>query len=336
LPPKKTKRNISPSSFPADKSIFHRVVADPDAGVRLDTFISIYLPQCSRSRAAALVRQGIMNVQGTAHKPSYRVKAGDLVQGVIPAPAASDLVPEALPLTILYEDASLIVVHKPAGLVVHPAAGHASGTLVNALLHHCPELEGIGGQRRPGIVHRLDKDTSGVMVVAKNDVAHQALSHQFKARHIQKRYLALVWGSPGETSGTIDLPIGRHPVDRKRMAVVHAGGRSACTLWSVHERFGGYATLLAFDLKTGRTHQIRVHCQAIGHPIIGDPVYGRRSSQSQAHHPGSAHHLLGQAERQMLHAAQLCFAHPRTGETMTFEAPLPEDMVNLIEQLRTP
>ncbi|MCJ8500464.1 RluA family pseudouridine synthase [Desulfatitalea alkaliphila] len=335
-PLKKTNSKPPQPSVQAESERFERHVSAVEAGIRLDSFIADHLPGVSRSRAAALVRQGAIQVDGASRKPSYKVTPGDTIAGCIPPPTIPDLMPEPLPLDVLFEDESLIVIAKPAGLVVHPAAGHADGTLVNALLHHCPDLAGIGGERRPGIVHRLDKDTSGVMVVAKNDAAHQALSDQFKARHIQKRYLALVWGSPGENCGTIDLPIGRHPVDRKRMAVVPGRGRSACTLWFVRERFGGYATLLTLDLKTGRTHQIRVHCQAIRHPIIGDPVYGRRPSRSQVRHPGSAHHILGQAERQMLHAARLCFAHPLTGAKMTFEAPLPEDMVILIEQLRMP
>ncbi|MBI5896920.1 MAG: RluA family pseudouridine synthase, partial [Desulfobacterales bacterium] len=212
---------------------------------------------------------------GAARKVGYRLKPGESIDANLPAPASVDMIPEAMAFTIVYEDPSLIVVDKPAGLVVHPAAGHAAGTLVNGLLHHCPDLEGIGGERRPGIVHRLDKDTSGLLVAAKNDRAHQRLSQQFKTRQVHKIYLALVWGAPNEESGCIDRPVGRHAVERKRMAVMACGGREALTLWRVQERLPG-TTLLAVELKTGRTHQIRVHCQSIGHPIVGDPVYGRR------------------------------------------------------------
>lgn len=305
-----------------------------EAGTRLDSFIADHLPGLSRSRAAALVRQGAIQVDGASRKPSYKVTPGDTIAGCIPPPTTPDLMPEPLPLDVLFEDESLIVIAKPAGLVVHPAAGHADGTLVNALLHHCPDLAGIGGERRPGIVHRLDKDTSGVMVVAKNDAAHQALSHQFKARRIEKRYIALVWGVPAQTSGCIDLPIGRHPVDRKRMAVVPGRGRAARTTWRVRERFGDAAVLLDIDLHTGRTHQIRVHCHAMGHPIVGDPVYGRRRTAAKCHSAQDLHSVLLAAERQMLHAAQLRFVHPVTQLPVAFEAPLPPDLSHAVTHLR--
>ncbi len=321
--------------MPAEQGEFKLIVNDQEKDLRLDTFVSTRLPDCSRSRVTALIREGNILVDGLPCKSGYKVKAGQIVSGCIPAPSVSDLVPEPIPLDILFEDHALIVVNKPAGLVVHPAAGHATGTLVNALLHHCPDLEGIGGERRPGIVHRLDKDTSGIIVVAKNDQAHQGLSHQFKARHIRKIYLALVLGSPGQESGCIDMPVGRHLADRKKMAVVHSGGREARTLWLVRERFDA-ATLLAMDLKTGRTHQIRVHCLAIRHPIIGDPIYGpRRLFHNALKQNATSHHILSQAKRQMLHASQISFSHPFSGATLNFKAPLPSDMMHVIEQLRT-
>jgi 23S rRNA pseudouridine1911/1915/1917 synthase len=319
---------------PVELGEFHLTVAPPEAGVRLDLFLSQHLPGCSRSHAAQLIEQGHVAVDGAARKPGYRLKPGERIDGKLPAPAPVDLIPEPIPFTIVYEDADLIVVDKPAGLVVHPAAGHAAGTLVNGLLHHCRDLQGIGGERRPGIVHRLDKDTSGLLVVAKNDRSHQSLSQQFKARQVHKIYLALVWGSPIQESGCIDRPVGRHAVERKRMAVVAKGGREALTLWHVQERFPGSA-LLAVELKTGRTHQIRVHCQSMGHPLVGDPVYGRRRSmprptKSQA----DPLIMLGQARRQMLHAAELSLIHPVTQQPLAFQVPLPEDMAALLAALR--
>jgi 23S rRNA pseudouridine1911/1915/1917 synthase len=320
--------------MPADSGEFNLTVTAHHAGVRLDAFLSLSLPVCSRSHAADLIRQECVCVDGLPRKVGYKLKPGEIVSGRLPEPALVGLVAEAIPFTIAYEDQALIVVNKPAGLVVHPAAGHATGTLVNGLLHHCPDMEGIGGERRPGIVHRLDKDTSGLLVVAKNDQAHQNLSQQFKARQVQKSYLALVWGAPAQAGGCIDRPVGRHAVERKRMAVVAHGGREAITLWQVQERLAG-ATLLLVTLKTGRTHQIRVHCQSMGHPIVGDPVYGRRRVMPRPTGSRSEpHDILGQARRQMLHAARLAFTHPISGEALTFEAPVPEDMATLLRTLR--
>jgi 23S rRNA pseudouridine1911/1915/1917 synthase len=243
-------------------------------------------------------------------------------------------VAEPLPLDILYEDPHLLVVNKAAGLVVHPAAGHASGTLVHGILYHCPDLEGIGAEKRPGIVHRLDKDTSGIMVVAKNARAHDDLSRQFKARSIEKHYLALVVGSPKADNGRIDLPIGRHPVERKKMSARSRRGREALTLWQVRERFIG-ATLIDVELKTGRTHQIRVHCQAMGFPILGDPIYGRKGAAKQITAGNPAWQAVFQsAARQMLHAHRLGFKHPADDRPLSFEAPLPADMADLLEKLR--
>jgi 23S rRNA pseudouridine1911/1915/1917 synthase len=312
----------------------HLVVEPQDAGVRLDAFLALRGPGCSRSQAAEWIRQGIIRTDGQAPKPSHRVRPGEVITGVLPAPVQTQLTPEAIAFTVLFEDRDLIVVNKPPGLVVHPAAGHARGTLVNGLLHLCPDLAGIGGERRPGIVHRLDKDTSGVMVVAKNDQAHQVLSQYFKERLIEKTYWAIVVGCPKQAHGTIDLPVGRHPVERKKMSVASTRGRSAVTLWEVQERWAG-AALLALGLKTGRTHQIRVHCQAMGHPIVGDPVYGpKRAVQRLAHDQPELYQIVKKAQRQMLHAARLAFAHPISGQPLSFKAPVPEDMALILADLR--
>jgi 23S rRNA pseudouridine1911/1915/1917 synthase len=273
-------------------------------------------------------------VDGVARKPSYKVKTGDHITGRLPEPEPTTVLPEPIPLDIVYEDDDLIVLNKPAGLVVHPAAGHPDGTLVNALVCHCPDLEGIGGEKRPGIVHRLDKDTSGIMVVTKSTRAHLHLSEQFKQRHIDKTYLALVLGSPEKQAGIIDLPIGRHPTDRKKMSTVSRHARKALTHWRVKERFNG-CTLLEIDLKTGRTHQIRVHCKAMGHPIVGDPVYGGRYLRkvSICSNQGEVK-LLAAAGRQMLHARRLQFDHPASGRPLCFTAPMPKEMEALIDALR--
>ena len=301
----------------------------------MDTFIARRLADCSRSHAALLIRQGFVKVDDLCCKPGYRLKTSDSVEARIPSPAPTDLVAEPLPLEIIFEDPDLLVINKPAAMVVHPAAGHSTGTLVNGILYHCPDLEGIGAEKRPGIVHRLDKDTSGILVVAKNSRAHNELSRQFKDRSIRKHYLALVAGSPKADQGSIDLPVGRHPVERKKMSTQSRRGREALTLWHARERFRG-ATLLDIELKTGRTHQIRVHCQAAGFPIVGDPVYGRKKSISQmtAGNPALQAVFKG-VKRQMLHAYRLGFSHPADGRLLTFEAPLPGDMVGLLDQLRS-
>jgi len=279
---------------------------------------------------ANLITDGSIRVEGKRKKPGYRVKAGDRVEGRVPAPAPPTFAAEPIPIEILFEDEQMIVVNKQPGLVVHPAPGHFSGTLVNALLFHCPALAGIGATIRPGIVHRLDKDTSGVLVVAKNDAAHHHLAEQFKSRKVQKKYLALVYGRVKEDAGAVALPIGRHPVDRKKMSTRSRSGRKAETGWKVKERFEA-ATLLELDLKTGRTHQIRVHCAAIGHPVVGDPVYGGRRRPEGLKKDGTPPIT---AKRQMLHAARLRFAHPVTKAELSFEARLPADMAELIESLR--
>lgn len=315
------------------KDVFSFDVANHDAGLRLDALVTTCIDNCSRSYAAKLIRQGHIQVDGALRKPSYHVKLNEKVTVRLPPPEPLELRAEAIALDVLYEDRHLIVVNKPAGMVVHPAPGHANGTLVNALLHHCPDLEGIGGEIRPGIVHRLDKDTSGVLVAAKTVQAHHELSAQFKSRTIQKQYVALVYGNPETEGGKIDLPVGRHPVERKKMATTGAHLRAALTLWQVRQHFKG-AALLNLDLKTGRTHQIRVHCRAMGHPIIGDQVYGRRRMLTQlAKNDPLLYKIVKPIDRQMLHAFQLEFVHPIKGQAISIRAPLPTDMKTVVGQL---
>jgi len=289
------------------------------SGERLDTFVARRCPELSRSHARRLIDDGLVSVNGRHGKASERVTAGLNVQVTIPPPETIDLTPETIPLTIIYQDADIIVLDKPDGLTVHPAPGHPSGTLVNALLAACPDLGGIAGTLRPGIVHRLDKDTSGLMVVAKNDRAQRALQRQLKDRLVHKTYLALVQGVPRPREGMIEAPIGRHPKNRKKMAVV-AGGREAITKYRVREEFArGAYSLLEVEPVTGRTHQIRVHMSALGHAIVGDATYGRRSD------------LIG---RQALHASKLAFAMPGGGRQIEFESPLPPDIRESVERLR--
>ena len=311
---------------------------ESDQGRRLDVVVSDHLPGCSRSLAVNLITNLEILVDNQAKKPGYRVKCGDRILGRIPGPVQAEYKPEPIPLQILYQDSHIVVINKQAGLVVHPAPGHSRGTLVNALLYHCPDLEGIGGEFRPGIVHRLDKDTSGIMVVAKNADALEELAKQFKQRTIGKIYLALVYGELRTNEGIITLPIGRHPVHRKRMSTISRKGRTAETVWRVRERFPGI-TLLELRLKTGRTHQIRVHCASMDHPIVGDPVYGsrRRLKDTAKLYSGESPTLFAVVKsvpRQMLHAWRLGFTHPHTVERMTFESPLPEDMAELIDKLK--
>lgn len=280
-------------------------------GTRLDLFISRILTDYSRSRLQDLIKTGAILLNGKPARASEKVRAGETVSFEEPQAEPTGLIAEEIPFEILFEDEDLIVLNKPAGLVVHPAAGNPSGTLVNALLHHCPNLSGIGGEQRPGIVHRLDKETSGCMVVAKNDFAHHLLSQQFSGRSIQKIYLALASGTLRHKSGSITAPLGRHPVHRQKMAVVeNARGREAHTDYRVIEIFPGY-TLVECTLHTGRTHQIRVHMKYIGHPLMGDKVYGKRDG----------------FERQMLHSWKLGFTHPRSGEALHFRSSIPEDFV---------
>jgi 23S rRNA pseudouridine1911/1915/1917 synthase len=262
-------------------------------------------------------------VSGAVVKPAHRLRGGERISGAVPEAQPTELVAEPLPLSILYQDADVAVIDKPAGLVVHPAPGHTGGTLVNALLHHLRDLSGVGGELRPGIVHRLDKDTSGVLVVAKHDVAHRSLAAQFKVHSVLREYLALVRGAPRAAAGTIEAAIGRHPTDRKRMSTKARRGRAAVTHYRVEERLRD-ASLLRLTLETGRTHQVRVHLASIGVSILGDPVYGGGRAQGAE---------LGLA-RQALHAAVLGFAHPRSGAALRFESPLPADLARALEVLR--
>jgi 23S rRNA pseudouridine1911/1915/1917 synthase len=305
---------------------FCLTVSSASAGLRLDLYLTRKFPEHSRAFMAQLIRAGQVSVNGNTAKAGCRLRAADTVSGTLPAPKPVNLAAEAIDLAVIHEDADLIVVNKPAGLVVHPAPGHAGGTLVNALLYHCPDLGPIAGEIRPGIVHRLDKDTSGVLVVAKTAFALDHLARQFKERKVGKTYLALVHGIVKDAAGRIELPIGRHPVDRKKMSVRSRRSRPAVTLWRVRERYID-SCLLEVDLKTGRTHQIRVHCAALGHPVLGDRVYGNGRD------PASGAWRFP-VERQMLHAWRLKIVHPFRGEIMNFEAPLAPDMDILIQALR--
>ena len=280
-----------------------------DAGARLDHFLAAQATALSRSRLQDLIKAGHVTLNGRASKASTRLRDGDTIALAEPPPVPSATLAEDIALEVLFEDDDLIVLNKPAGMVVHPAAGNWQGTVVNALLHHCPALSGIGGEQRPGIVHRLDKETSGCLVAAKNDAAHQALSQQFAGREITKIYLALAAGKFRETSGVLDGAIGRHPVHRKKMTVLEKGRASKTSYRVLAELAAG--TLVECTLHTGRTHQIRVHLKHLGHPLLGDEVYGKRAGFA----------------RQMLHAWRLGFTHPRTGARLNFQSPIPADFV---------
>jgi len=314
----------------------HTVTFDDSmAGERLDRALAAALPTLTRSRVKALIesRRVALADGTTVEEPSRKVKTGDCFIVDVPDPEPATPQAQAIDLEILYEDTDLLVLNKPAGLVVHPAPGNPDNTLVNALLAHCGDsLSGIGGVRRPGIVHRLDKDTSGVMVVAKNDASHQALSKLFAAHDLTRIYKALVWGTPKARTGTIDAAIGRHPIDRKRMSVRETSGRRAVTEYWLEKRFGPplkpLASLVGAKLETGRTHQVRVHLAHIGCPVIGDPVYGRRRNSPA---PDS----LKSFGRQALHAAVLEFRHPGTRKVMKFASELPQDMARLMAELNS-
>jgi 23S rRNA pseudouridine1911/1915/1917 synthase len=297
------------------------------AGERLDRFLAGAMPGLSRSQAQRLIEEGRVQVAGRQAKANLALKDGDQISVELPAPVPTSAQPEDIPVPVLYEDADLLVVNKPAGMVVHPAAGHSSGTLVNALLHHVDDLSGIGGELRPGIVHRLDKGTSGVMVVAKHDAAHEALARQFADREVDKEYVALVWGVV-QAGRRIDLPIGRDPNDRQKMSARSRRARSAVTRITRAQHLKG-VTLCQVAIATGRTHQIRVHLNAIGHPIVGDATYGGVKSRV----PQDLRPVL-RLERPFLHAARLVFTHPIDGREMSFEAPLPDDLQQVLDQLR--
>jgi 23S rRNA pseudouridine1911/1915/1917 synthase len=309
-----------------------------DVGERLDRVLAART-SLSRSRLKRLILDGEVTIgSGTIRDPSYRVNAGDTISLIVPPPEPAHPAAEDIPLNVIFEDDELIVIDKPSGLVVHPAAGHGSGTLVNALIAHCGEsLSGIGGVKRPGIVHRLDKDTTGVMVIAKTDRTHQALAAQFadhgRTGPLQRAYLALVWGAPQRAKGTIDAPIARHSKNREKMAV-RSGGRAATTHWQVLERYQGsdgkpVASLLSCRLETGRTHQIRVHLAHAGHPLLGDVVYGRGFRTKESRLAPQAREALAGLGRQALHAYLLAIEHPATHETLTFRSELPGDFARL-------
>jgi 23S rRNA pseudouridine1911/1915/1917 synthase len=315
------------------------LVAGHEAGERLDRVLAAHLAELSRSRLKALIAEGAVTVDGrTIRDPNHRVNSGAAIALEAPEPEPAKPAAEPIPLNVVYEDDDIIVIDKPKGLVVHPAAGHWTGTLVNALIAHCGDsLSGIGGERRPGIVHRLDKDTTGLMVVAKNDRAHRALAAQFASHGrdgepFERGYLAFVWGAPDRPRGTIDRPIDRHKVARDRMAV-REGGREAVTHWQVLERYGSpaqpVASLLACQLETGRTHQIRVHLASIGHPLLGDTVYGAGFRTKIALLPENAQAALSDLGRQALHAYMVTVKHPSSGEILTFRSELPPDLARL-------
>lgn len=328
-----TERPIGGPGEPALAGPIELEAGAEQGGQRLDLFLAGRLPQLSRSRLQHLVREGrLRQGERLIAEPGYRVKPGECFVLDVPAPEPATPAAQEVPLEVLFEDEHLIVLVKPAGVVVHPAPGHAEGTLVNALLAHCAgSLSGIGGVLRPGIVHRLDREVSGVMVAAKHDRAHIGLAGQFSVHSIERVYEAIVWGLPQAREGTVDRPIGRHPVDRKRMAVVRQGGKRAVTHWRVLGAAGTRAAHLALRLQTGRTHQIRVHTSSLGHPIIGDRLYGRgRDAQA----PAAAAAAIKSLDRILLHARHLGFTHPITGQAMAFDAPPPAIFPRVLELLR--
>jgi 23S rRNA pseudouridine1911/1915/1917 synthase len=328
---------INPLKEPAEPA-HHLTVTATDAGARLDKWLSDHIAGLSRSRIQTLLAAGHIHQGGrTINDASYRVKPGEIFTVTIPDAVDAAPEPEAIPLNVIYEDDALIVIDKPAGLVVHPAAGNWQGTLVHALLAHCgTSLSGIGGVRRPGIVHRLDKQTSGLLVAAKTDTAHASLAAQFAAHTVERSYLAFVWGAPHPAQGRIVTRIGRSLANRQKMAVRPSGGREAITNYEILQRFGDpqkpVISLLRCRLETGRTHQIRVHMAHIGHPILGDPVYGGGRSRATGL-PERAQSAIAGFERQALHAASLGFIHPVKCELLKFNSLLPEDMAALLEVL---
>jgi 23S rRNA pseudouridine1911/1915/1917 synthase len=308
----------------------HTITVPADSsGLRLDRFLVSVLPQQSRTQIQRLIKNGLVKVAGRDAKANQFVKADQAVTVEVPVPADTALLKEALPLSILYEDRDLLVIDKPAGMVVHPAAGHTSGTLVNALLHHVADLSGIGGEKRPGIVHRLDRGTSGVMVVAKQDAAHEELSRQFRGREVEKEYVALVWGEV-QAGRRIDAPIGRDPANRRKMSARARRSREAVTRIVRAEPLGRALTLAHIAIHTGRTHQIRVHLSAIGHPVVGDPLYGGIHRRV----PGDIR-AVTRLERPFLHAARLAFRHPADGRRMEFTSGLPGDLQQTLDELRS-
>ena len=308
----------------------NEIIASPESvGERIDSFVAAEV-EMTRSAAAKLAENGRISVNGTPVNKNYKLRSGDVIIIDYPPVESSEAIPEDIALDIVYEDNDIIVINKPSGMVVHPAAGNPNGTLVNALLHHCGDsLSGIGGVVRPGIVHRIDKDTSGLLVVAKNDDAHLSLSEQLKDHDVSRVYFAIVCGNPKNDAGTIDAPIGRSPVDRKKMAIIRdplKNSKNAVTHYEVLERFRGFA-FVRCELETGRTHQIRVHMSSIGHPLLGDEVYGGSGSKFCQTNKAL---ISGQC----LHAGELRLTHPKTNEYMTFFAPMPDTMEKLLDKLR--
>ena len=331
--PRTKKMKMTPMwNHDAESNVLEVIAKDADKGTRLDQFVATNT-ELTRSAAARLIEDGAVTVNGKAVAKNYKIGGGDILEIILPEPEPCEALPENIPLDIVYEDDDIIVINKPVGMVVHPAAGNPSGTLVNALLYHCGKsLSGVGGVIRPGIVHRIDKDTSGLLVVAKNDEAHLFLSEQLKGHHISRIYTAIAIGNFREESGTVDAPIGRHPVDRKKMAVIHNSelrSRDAITHWSVMARGeadGNSFTQLRCQLETGRTHQIRVHMASVGHPLLGDSVYGGANTKFEAKHRSS---ITGQC----LHAGELHLTHPRTKQEMQFSAPMPQNMQHVVDIL---
>lgn len=331
--PRTKKMKMTPMwNHDAESNVLDVIAKDADKGTRLDQFVATNT-ELTRSAAARLIEDGAVTVNGKAVAKNYKIGGGDILEIILPEPEPCEALPENIPLDIVYEDDDIIVINKPVGMVVHPAAGNPSGTLVNALLYHCGKsLSGVGGVIRPGIVHRIDKDTSGLLVVAKNDEAHLFLSEQLKGHHISRIYTAIAIGNFREDSGSVDAPIGRHPVDRKKMAVIHNSelrSRDAITHWSVMARGeadGNAFTLLRCQLETGRTHQIRVHMASVGHPLLGDTVYGGANTKFEAHHKK---YIVGQC----LHAGELHLTHPRTKQEMQFSAPMPQNMQHVVDIL---
>jgi 23S rRNA pseudouridine1911/1915/1917 synthase len=313
----------------ANEETHELVVSAGDGSKRLDVWLAGALPHVSRARIQQLITAGQVLLDGSPTRPSARVRPGQAVSVHVPPPVEAVPRPEKIPIEVVYEDAHLLVVNKPAGLVVHPGAGAPRGTLVNALLEHIHDLSGVGGVLRPGIVHRLDKGTSGLLVVAKDDATHRALVAQFAGRTVEKEYLALVLGVPGSREGTITAAIGRDPVHRHRMSVRATKGREARSSWRLEEAFDG-ASLLRVRIHTGRTHQIRVHLASIGHPVAGDGTYGSHSRRA------AAEGALRELSRPALHAARLAFVHPASGRSLSFEAPLPPDLQSVLSRLRAP
>jgi 23S rRNA pseudouridine1911/1915/1917 synthase len=321
----------------AEREIYSFIADEEDSGERIDNFLSEQIPGLSRSRIQKAIRSGdVLLGDERIRKPSKKLHTGDSVELRFSPPRPPEISPENIPIDVVYEDDSLLVVDKEAGMVVHPAPGHETGTLVHALLAHCRNLSGIGGVLRPGIVHRLDSGTSGLLVVAKNDKVHISLSRQMMNRKVGRTYFAVVWGEMPSSSGVIDLPIGRSPHDRKRMAVLHVGGREAVTSYYVLDTFRPFQ-YIKLELGTGRTHQIRVHLSHVGHSVLGDPIYGGRRVRKgtlSRKEIEIAERVLSLIGRQALHAGEISFVHPVTGEELTVKSPLPSDFGSVLGVLR--